>query len=198
MRSRGITERANSILRRKAIQEAHDEESNGFIRRLHESLAERQKQRDAQRRLAEAKERRASPPNPRAASVAAAVLANSDLLFDGLLLRQRNNVVVPGELGTTQTMTTTDPYVFDLEDVGVAFVVLHLLQERGTVKITDAGTGGHWPANSGLPHVQGLVRRLAHLRSNGVFDMVVNGGVAEVKLWAAHPRDRGGLGHRDR
>ena len=48
------------------------------------------------------------------------------------------------------------------------------------MKITDAGTGGHWPANSGLPHVQGLVRRLAHLRSNGVFDMVVNGGVAEV------------------
>ena len=48
------------------------------------------------------------------------------------------------------------------------------------MKITDAVTGGHWPANSGLPHVQGLVRRLAHLRSNGVFDMVVNGGVAEV------------------
>jgi hypothetical protein len=37
-----------------------------------------------------------------------------------------------------------------------------------------------WP-DPALPHVQRLVQRLAHLRANGIFDMTVTAGTAEVK-----------------
>jgi hypothetical protein len=68
------------------------------------------------------------------------VLADSDFLFDGLKRRMRE-VEMVGEVGGIQRMRVNDP-VFTLEDVGVAFTILHLLHERGEVLIREWGNGG--------------------------------------------------------
>ena len=156
--------------RRAAAKELATDEDKKFLREMQEASLEQQRQREAEAKLQELQEkRRAGPPEPRAASVRAAVLADSEYLFDGLTRRLRK-AAVPTHFGGVQPSMSNEP-VFELEDVGVAFVILHLLHERGEVVISDWGAGGRWPAGSELLPTPRLAQRLAHLARNGLIEI---------------------------
>jgi hypothetical protein len=72
--------------RRKAIAEAHDEESREWLAQLREAMAERERELAAREK--QAAEDRKNPPDPRAESVLAAVLADHEL-WDAVHVRLR-------------------------------------------------------------------------------------------------------------
>jgi hypothetical protein len=65
------------------------------------------------------------------------------------------------------------------EDIAVAFILLHLLEERSEVMIRNYASWGSWP-DSSLPLISRLPERIQHLRRAGVFDVKVEGSEARV------------------
>jgi hypothetical protein len=153
------------VLRRSGLKAAaaSNEESGAFLRKLHDQRVEWEREREAQRRIADLQERRRSKPDARASSIAAAVL--SDATLYELLTRRLRETDVVGELGKRVTSMSAEP-VFEYEDVGVLAVVLKLLNERTPVVI-GANSGGTWPKWSSLPPTPRLLDRVSHLARNG-------------------------------
>jgi hypothetical protein len=107
----------------------------------------------------------------------AAVLSDS-LLYDGLQRKLRENVLIPGDFGRAYPGSAVD-VLFEPEDIAVAFVLLHLLEERSEIVIRNYSSYGSWP-DSTLPRTSRLPERIQHLRRAGMFDVAVEGSEARV------------------
>jgi hypothetical protein len=129
---------------------------------------------DAARKKLQARRKKAlaPPPDPRAASIAAAVLSDASLL-DNMRRRMREAEQIT-EFGRRETVVSSDP-VLELEDAGVVLIVMQLLQEGPEILIRDWGAGGRWPEDSDLPPVPRLSNRLAHLAANGYLSIRSDG-----------------------
>jgi hypothetical protein len=168
------------LFNRRAVERApRSEEERKSLAEMYAGMRKQEAAREARKKLAKLKEKRQSPPDPRAESIIGALFAD-DFLYDGLRRITRENVEVVGDFGHRQTVTATD-VLFDLEDVGIALALLHLLEETGSVLIRDAAMNGLWPEGSALPPVQGLARRVRHLAANGIFALSRDGGTLRVR-----------------
>lgn len=153
---------------------AQTDEDKAFHAEWAKALSDQQAEREAKKKKAELRERRLHQPDPRAASITAAVLAD-ELFYDGLKRKLRENVVTPGEPGTSNVVDV----LFESEDVAVALILLKLLEERSEVVISDVGSVGRWPDPT-LPQISRLRERLGHVRRGGFFEVKVEGGEARV------------------
>jgi hypothetical protein len=100
--------------------------------------------------------------------VTAAVLGN-ELLFDDMRKKLRDEG--DGRYSADR--------VYESEDIGVVFVMLHLLEDRSSVVISNFSSHGGLPDKE-LPPIDRLPERLRHLRANGIFDIEANGSEARV------------------
>lgn len=163
--------------RRMAARAGHVGEQQEFLDQLHRSLAEQAQEREARKQVRQLAERLEHPPDPRAESITAAVLADG-FLFDGLR-RIRREATMINEFGGRETLVSNEP-VYELEDLSVAQCVFKLLEETNPVAIRQAGAGGRWPEGSALPPIQRLASRIRHLAANGVFSTRLEGGTLYV------------------
>jgi len=175
--NRAVAERIADWARRAAARESHAPADDEFIRGLHRGLMKEEIKRETRRKVDAISELRKNPPEPRAASIAAAVLSDPEL-WDLLHQRLREGVEVVGDFGKRYEMRTADR-ILDLGDVSTLFVFLHLLGEHGQVKVGDIGAAGHLPDPT-LPPIENLRPRLAHLRANGFLAVRVEDGTAYV------------------
>lgn len=152
------------IVRRTGLLKAaaDDPDAKEFSAKLREASLAREREQEAKRRIAEIGEKRKHPPDPRARSVAAAVL--SDATLYELLTRRLREIEGVDELG--KRIMSAEP-VFEYEDIGVLAVALALLSERNPVLISTSHVEGSWPAWSELPPIPKLLERIGHLARNG-------------------------------
>ena len=164
------SERASRMVRRKSIEDAQTDESRAFHRRLHEALAAEAKERDARRKLADARERRTNRPDPRATTILAAVLAD-DSLWDAVQIRLR-----PDGNGHF-----VNEHLLEPREIGVLWTALRLLSERGSFEVVGIGSTARWPHHDPpLVPVEGLRDALAQLRRQRLLQLRVEGDTAHV------------------
>jgi hypothetical protein len=168
---KSIAERLRYLGRTQAARELHTPEANALIRESSEALHEKERERTARRRLAELRERRANPPDPRAASILAAVAAD-DILLSCLEHRFRP---VEGQEGQTATS------VLSAADIGVLLVTLRLLGERNPLRFQGWASATSWPwRDPRIAPAEGLRDSLRELRRLGFLDITVTGDTASV------------------
>jgi hypothetical protein len=169
-RQKSLAEKFTRWARGKEIEAATTDEDREFARGLHENLRTQEKERKAKAKLKELEEKRRHPADPRSSSITACVLADSELLFDGLKKK----------LHDTGNGEFTADRLFEHEDIAVAYTLLHLLEERSEIVILNFSSFGSFPGGE-LPHIDKLPERLRHLRANGIFDLKIEGSTARVR-----------------
>jgi hypothetical protein len=139
------TREKERILNRRAIDNfpRSDSEKKG-MRERHEAMHAQQHERETKSKLRKLADRRRHPPDPRAASVLAAVMS-SPWLADALELRLRSGVRLVTDDGVRDL--ADDEYVatrvLELRDVAVLFVAALAIEQGGLLAASE-------PANRGL------------------------------------------------
>jgi hypothetical protein len=163
--------------RREAIAKATTDEDREFIATLHEGLQEREREREAARARERAEDLARHPGDPRADSIAAAVMSDPDVLGTVEIIRRP----VLGEAGETFA------HALDSSDLGVLATTLFLLSERRPVVFPDWGMTGRWPDREPpIVPVERLRESLLALRRVGLLALTAEGGeaTADYGPWA--------------
>jgi hypothetical protein len=164
------TRKKERILYRRAIENApRSEEERKGMRELHEGMAEQARKREQKSKLHKLADRRRHPPDPKAASVLAAVLT-SDFVKDALERGLRSGITwiedgVPRELGDDQYVTCR---VFEAQDVAVLYLAALAIEEGG---LFSAST----PADRGLHTLGDAAGSLGRLRMNKILTVTSEG-----------------------
>ena len=129
---------------------------------MHESLHEQEHEREAKSKLRKLADRRKHPPDPRAASVLAAVVS-SDFLKDALERKLRSGIRVledgvVRELADDQYMAVR---VFEASDVAVIYLSALAIEEGGLLSASE-------PADRGLLTLENVAESLSRLSRNGI------------------------------
>jgi hypothetical protein len=149
-----------------------DPESHAFHRQLAESLAVRERERAEARERERQADLRENPPDPRAASIVGAVLAD-EIVLTSVEHRLRP---IAGEEDSYATEA-----LLTVADVGVLALVLHLLGECRPVVIEDWGYAARFRRRDPLiPSPENLRPALRELHRIGLVRVQVEGGTALV------------------
>jgi len=146
------------ILNRRAIDAyPRSESEKRGMRERHEAMLAQQHERETKSKLAKLKDRRKHPPDPKAASVLAAVMS-SDFVKDALELRLRAGVRLVTEDGVRDL--ADDQYVsvrvLEPVDVSVLYLAALSIEEGGMLAAGE-------PANRGLHELRDVAESLKRL-----------------------------------
>jgi hypothetical protein len=132
-------------------------------------MAQEQKQQERLQR-----EREENPPDPRAVSISAAVLADEAIvnLFE---VRPRPTFVGGVDAGT-QTISA-----LEVHDLGVLVIALRLLEETRPFRCRDWAMHPHWPQRKPpVAPTKGLRESLVRLRHCGFLTIASEGSTAAI------------------
>jgi len=132
------------------------------MRERHEVMREQERQRETKGKLRKLADRRKHPPDPKAASVLAAVVS-SDFLKDALERKLRSGIRVL-EDGVVRELAD-DKYmavrVFEATDVTVIYLSALAIEEGGLLSPSE-------PADRGLLTLTDVAESLSRLSRNGI------------------------------
>jgi hypothetical protein len=153
----------NYKMKRAAVDAApRSEKELNALHASHAAMRAQEHERETRSKLARLKDRRKHPPDPRAASVFAA-LVSSPWLAEALERKLRSGIRVYGDGG--EQMLRDDEYItsriLEAQDVAVLFLASKAIEEGG---LFSAST----PADRGLNTLGDVAGSLSRLRRNDV------------------------------